>query len=554
MIQAGILLNQLTEALKPNNQPNQPKEIKLIKRFKYPFISSEDFKNTMNNLMDYINNYNSDCKLKNKKVQDYNQLVVSQNLVSKVKKEAEKKALKDFNSEFNAYFVLDYNKEIDQHNQTETIKLKKRTYKTIKWNSTLYFKAILGFYVSQIKRNNLRRLKANIKEPRKLEKVRINSYELANCKTNSQLLNLAHSKTFQRHVKRFREAGILIDYQFISPNKPIYAHINPQILAISDDKNQKIQKPQNQSFISKQGTKCSLFNHTTRTILNEIKMKADESAELPTDTTNQNNSDFYKNPRGIKTQEAAKELPQKNIEGVVINEIHEKSAELRESIQDNLQFAKDLTNNVYEFYTPISEKDIFNEMKYGLLDKSEFRTLVIQDLIKRMAKLWRKSANVHVGSWVNALKIIDDNWFMTFNGYEFDKITIFNQLQEYHYRIKRAKEWFTKNKNFNILYPSIYFDPTKTHSTEGGFAFTRQWWNSYKSTKPKAAQQKRLAKTKHKKHVAYQNQLKRMRTRVKQVIDNKITLQQLFEYLDTNKFPEEIIDLVPETIKAYEKL
>ena len=52
----------------------------------------------------------------------------------------------------------------------------------------------------------------------------------------------------------------------------------------------------------------------------------------------------------------------------------------------------------------------------------------------------------------------------------------------------------------------------------------------------------------------YQNKLKRMRTRVKMVIDHKITLQQLFNYLDTNNFPDEIIDLVPQTIAKYESL
>ena len=59
-----------------------------------------------------------------------------------------------------------------------------------------------------------------------------------------------------------------------------------------------------------------------------------------------------------------------------------------------------------------------------------------------MGKLWVKADKLHVGSWVNALKTLDNNWFMTFNGYEFDKKTTYNQLEEYYYRINKSVKWF----------------------------------------------------------------------------------------------------------------
>ena len=312
-MRAGILISQAVKTL--TNTEVRPDRIeesrKANKVFKYPFINSDDFKTTMSNFSSYVNSYNETCRIKNKDVKSYNQLVKAQNLVGKVTEIDKKRALNKFNEEHNSEFVKDYNQAINQHNQKFSLKLNKRLFQSIKWNSTLYFKAILGFYVSQIKRNNLMRMKSNVTTTRSLERVSINSYELANCQSKNELLNLAHAKTFQRHAKRFREAGILTDYIFINSKKPVYANINPEILAISDGNSPKSQNTKNQPLNYSRGTKCSLYNHTTRTLLNEIKMKAEESAELPShaEPSNTERNDFYKNPRESKT--SGEQQPQK---------------------------------------------------------------------------------------------------------------------------------------------------------------------------------------------------------------------------------------------------
>lgn len=533
-------------------KPKQPR----VKIFNYPFISPEDFKQTMHNYESFVQNYNNSLHDLNQDVKQYNKLVDAMITAKKADVKHAKFANKLFAKQNNPLFVKDFNELVEIENKKHDCPVyKKRAYIPVKWNSKLFFKAILGFYSAQIKRKNLKFLQAQKNTARPLEKVVLDSNRLANAEKNNVVLNNAHKKTFQRHIKRFREAGILIDYLFINSNKPVYYNINPEILAISDHNPQKSSKTQNadnQFFISDRGTKCTDNNHTTKAILNEIKMKADTSASK--------RSSLTLTPINLKIQEHQQKCNQEKISPSAaenlkphIQATQNNSLALRETILDNLQFAKMLHNQQFTNYQPLTKDVLYHEAHYGLLNKSEFRQLYYQDLLKRLSTLWQKSSD-NIGSWVNALKIIDANWFITFNGLEFDKTTIYNRMDEFDFRIKQAFLWFNRNKNFNILYPSEYFNPTRKHSYEGGWLFTQQWWTSHLAKNNIAPQIKKKATAEAKRRKAYQNKKKRMQTKVRQFLAEKITLDQVFDYLDTNGFPEELIDQVPETIAYYQKI
>ncbi|TYB78313.1 hypothetical protein [Bizionia myxarmorum] len=538
-------------------QAEKPKATKPGKKiFKYPFISSQDFKKSMDNYENFVQNYNNSLQDRNQDVKDYNKLVDAMMDAKKVDKKHAKFANKLFSKQNNPLFVVDYNDFVEYENKKHACPVyKKREYQTVKWQSKLFFKAILGFYSAQIKRNNTLRLQATGKAARPLEMVVLDSNRLANAQKESLILNDAHKKTFQRHIKRFREAGILTDYVFVNANKPVYYFINSEILAISDhnpEKSSKTQNAENQLFISEPRTKCADNNHTTRTFLNEIKMKADTSASkrssLSLTSFNLKVQEHQQNNNLEKDSPGAAENLKPHI-----RHAQQVSVGLKEIILDPLQFARMLHTQRFTHYEPLTKDLLYHEAHYGLLNKNEFRQLIIQDVLKRLSKLWQKS-DFHIGSWVNALKIIDANWFVTFNGLEFDKTTVLQRLDEYDFRIKQTILWFNRNKNFNILYPSEYFNTNRKNSYEGGWMFTQQWWTSHLAKNNIAPQEKKKATSEAKRRTVYQNKVKRMRTKVRQVLANKITLADLFNYLDTSGFPEEIINMVPETIAYYEKL
>ena len=538
-------LNHLTPATRIPGKDSNP-------IFKYPYISPKDFKTTMDNFETFVTNYNKSLRDLNKDVKQYNKLVDA--MITAKKPKAPIARNKAFAKANNPLFVKDFNKLVEQENKTmDCPVLKKREYKKVRWQTVPYFRAVLGFYRSQIKRNNLVRLQANRNTTRPLEKVVLDSKKLSEAKDKqtSRLLNDAHKTSFRRHIKRMREAGILTDYEFINAKKPILCNINPQILAISDHKNQKIQNTENQSFISERETKYIDNNHTTRTFINKNKMKADKSALVRSSHTLTDNNYFLQEHQQNKNLKK----PQTRRENVSAYQLaaQNSSETLKNIVLDPLQFAKQLHNQQFTHYQPLEKDLLYYEAHYGMLNKGDFRQLVIQDLLKQLSTLWQNS-QFSLGCWVNALKTIDENWFKTFTDLEFNKITIYNQLDEYYYRIKEAKRWFASNKTFNILYPSSYFQPYRKHSFQGGWQFTQQWWTSHIAKNPKKAQEKRINNKKAAKLKKFNNQKKRMQTKVRQLIAQKITLNDLYLYLDTNGFPERIIDMVPDTIAYYEKL
>lgn len=523
--------------------------------YNYPFISADDFKATMDNFEAFVENYNKKLTELNKEVKSYNKLIDQMIKLKKVDLFSAQFDNDLFKKRNNKYFTKDYNKMVDAENKKASVPVyKKRVYQKIKWNSNQFFKAILGFYSAQIKRRNLLLLQAGRKTARSLQDVVLDSRRLSLARSSSNnLMNRAHKKTFQRHIKRFREAGILIDYEFVNSNKPINCRINPQILRISDHNPKKIQNPQKQFFMNERGTKCTYNNHTTRTTLNKLKMKADKSA-LKGSSLSLTTHDFslqeHQQNKNLKKEKTGG--PQKQT--VKILNAQANSEVLVTKILNNTHFAKTLTNKQYKYYEPLSKDVLYHEAHYGLLTKKQFRQLYYQDIIKRLAPIWDHH-NVHPGSWINALKIIDETWFKTFNGLEFDKLTVYNKIEEFDFRISQVKTWLGRNKNFNLLFPSDYFNPKRKNSFDGGFAFTAQWWSSHLAKNKKSTPQtSNKANAEAKRRQKHNNYRKRLQTKVRQYIAGKITLDQVFDYLDTNGFPEVIINEVAKTINYYKNL
>ena len=534
------------------NRPDPIDKNNSNKVFKYPFITSENFAATMKNYEKYISIYNDHVLEQNQEVKKYNALVDAMLKAKKADLKAVKLLQQDFKKDNNALFVRNYNAKVEQYNTQHGPTLHKRKFVQVKWNSILIFKAVLGFYVSQIKKNNQYRMQGGIKTTRQLEKIKIDSNQLSNATIDGIEVNPVHKKTFQRHVKRLREAGVLIDYTFINSQKPIQCNINPKILVISDIKTSKPQNAKNQPFKENGSTKCTYNNHTTRTNKDNIKMKEDfntKSSENPSNNGNENYN--YKNTsrsnKKIDTQanQAAQNLTQNQYE---IIQAHQTSTILRDKILDLVEFAENLHAGEYTNYTKIPLKTLLQELKYGTLDKAEFRQIVIQDTIKQLAKNWANMPKLHIGSWVNALKTIEDNWLITFNGFVFNKQTIFEHAQQYNWRAKYVNRWFKKNSNRRILYPSEYFNPNRTHSFECGWKFTEQ---KYKSKLSKTPQQRTEAKTEAKKRKAYNYKLKQMQTQVRMYADGKKTLQEVNFFLETNGYPESIKQLLASEINKY---
>ena len=114
------------------------------------------------------------------------------------------------------------------------------------------------------------------------------------------------------------------------------------------------------------------------------------------------------------------------------------------------------------------------------------------------------------------------------------------------YRIHRAKRFFKSKKEYRIHYPCIYFDPTRKLAKEGGFAYTIEWLKQNQKYKESRATRKQQLATKAGNRRKQKTKEEKVRDQIKLFIKGKITLPQVYNYIETNKgIPDYFIAEVP---------
>lgn len=192
-----------------------------------------------------------------------------------------------------------------------------------------------------------------------------------------------------------------------------------------------------------------------------------------------------------------------------------------------------LAKGVFNSYKVIDIRILQAEANAGILTPEEFFEVVIQDLLKQSAKLYI-GKNVYAGTWQNAYNQLKENYFRTFTGVVFQKYIIAEMLQEYRWRLGYAHRYCLSHPEFNLLFPSDYFDRTRKTRHEGGFEYTKKAWNKHLKDTEKTKNRKLATKRKAKLREGKIFSAKEVTDKIKQFLKARITIETFYNFVEKN--------------------
>ncbi|MFL0063716.1 hypothetical protein [Tenacibaculum maritimum] len=554
---SGLLLLKKGAEQEQNQQPKLPQ----YSYINYPYLDSEAFKNTMDNYRQYVYKYNVKTELENEEIRIYNSTIVKSPF-QLTDTQKERKAT--FEKENKKMFSREYNQLVVEENKKGAI-FSKRKIQKIKPVSEIIFSILVGFYTSQLKVRNayllqMKRPTSTLKNS--LPKLKIDHRKLATHEIKGIPRLGICKRSAQIHVKRFREAGILINYKMINQNKPISVNFNNEIIEVLDGNSPKQQLAENKSFNSENLHNLPYNSDTTRTKnLKEKEIKgcanSTTSNECGSMLANQNESNTaspaegYKNTRRISNKTEIRieggekiKLPDFLNKPVVKNKTDLLTTNFLNRLENEKDFAAKLANGEFENYRGLRYDYLSKIDQYGLLSTDEFKQIVIQDFIKSSAKIWKKH-NVYVGEWKKTINLLKTQLFKNIT----HKSTVIKKLKELRWKLDFARTWFSKKEDVNALFPFAYFDKTRTNSNELGFYGLHSIWKSHlKYQEKKAQNDKELAQNSsaRKRKLSMQKKLTRA---ISKYDLGQFTYRQLFNYVQDN-LSHDYLTLLPALIKT----
>ena len=441
----------------------------------YPLITTSGYKAIMDKYRFYVFAYNESLKDKNETV------ILANCKIRKAVTKKEKLAIVSFKKSNSKKFTKEYNQLATEYNENNAPLINLRRYQTIKYATEIIFDVLVSFYASQLKQHNA--YKMNMGASTMISKAKpyllsIDHLRLANHKKNHfQRLDLC-KKTVQNHVKRLREAGVLINYIYINQNKPIKVQISPQILQVEDGNPPKRQLSENESVTPQSLNVLHDNNDTTRTgKLKEEKIKDTancivnlaERLCIPAEGL----PDHEENRKPPIEKQQKKSEKKKNYHFVA-------SENFRKDLLEPGEFAQKLANHDFDNYKAIRNDRLLNELQYGNLDSNELREVLLQDFLKTSAKIWRNHT-VYEGEWRKVINQFKKEFLKKV----IQRSNMIKQIYQLRFRIEFARKWFLKTQKSSkrngvvALYPSAYFDPTRTNTNEIGFGGTYKIWKTH---------------------------------------------------------------------------
>ena len=519
----------------------------------YPYLDREAMKKTMDNYRQFVYKYNQQAIKENKEIKAYNTAIVKTTCADILKQ------IIDFKAQYHSEFTQLYNELAEKHNtQLGANYIAKKRIPTIKYTSELVFSVLVGFYISQLKKRNeylleMNRPTSTLKNA--LPKLQIDHRKLAT-HTIADIPRFDFcKKTAQNHIKRLREAGILINYTYINQNKPIAVNFCPKILVILDGNLPKSQNAENKDFIASSGKKLPHNNDTTRTILlKEKEIKDCANSTVSKKESNAYPADGYKNTTGISKE--LKNHPRKisaELKTILPDFLggnkkapqntHGKLTDnFLSLLQDDRELAQELAQGKFDNYKGLRYEYLKKIELYAHVTIDEFRAILIQDFIKSSAKIWKQHP-VYVGEWKKAINHLNDTLFKGF----LHKSTLNNKLKEYRWKLNFARKWFAKSE-VPALYPSFYFDTTRTQANEIGFYGLKSVWKTHQKYVLKRQEekaQKTADKNARRRKLSAQEKLTKAVRKYKEGIYN---VAQLYSYVQTN-LPNDYLVSLPTLLK-----
>ncbi|TCP22406.1 hypothetical protein EV195_11255 [Tenacibaculum skagerrakense] len=520
----------------------------------FPYLNREGMKSAMDKYRRYVYEYNTEVQKENKEITRYNKAV-------ELPKCIELRDLKKITQVYEnkqGLFAREYNKAVEAlSKELQVSYLPKKRIQKVKYTSELVFNVLVGFYISQLKSRNTY-LQAVGRPTRVLKndlpKLKIDNRKLA----THTILGIPRldfcKKTAQNHIKRLREAGVLINYHYTNQYKPISVHFNTTIVQVLEGKSPKKQNSQNQ-LVTRECEKKLPYNSDSSIYIKRKEIKDYENfiAREKCGLESKGSvcpADGYKNTTEISTakrQTRAREhrsmmrklLPdflQTTPENSGTSSVLTRN--FLSKLMDDRELAQELTTGKYNSYTGLSYHYLRKIEQYGNVSTDEFRAVLIQDVIKSSAKIWKHHSSVHVGSWKNAINELNE---VLFSGIT-QKETLIEKLKEYRFKLEFARKWFLKH-NHNALYPSLYFDVNRKSSSGVGFFGLHSVWVSHQKYKSKKSQEQNASRRNESARVRKASAKRRLDNAIRAYRKGKYTAKQLYDYVQDNLPYEYVTEL-----------
>ena len=503
-----------------------------------PYINKDAMAMTMDNYRAYVNRYNEEIGLLNTSIKKYNsevdqQLSINQDSISDVIKNLSR------------VFVLrnsqkpakQYNELVEDFNKTYGILVKKKCHLTIKYATEIIFQQMIYLYSFKLTKYSNEYTKLSITHLAPVKQMTINSCSLSTARRNDiQAISIC-KQTIRNHRKRLEEAGVLVDYMFRGHKTGLKMNVNSEILVVYDAKTGKYSNSENQEVTPQTHKELTNMNEATGTYKNNIKKIEKGIAVFLDKGTASPDSLFVFLPEHPRQERnSTRAGAPKNVK--VSNNYSEK---LENLILHPQELAVQLSAGTFNNYKPMDSDYLERESMYGTMTREEFKDLTIQMIFCYAARLYR-GKNVYPGSWKKAINSYHEKLFLVNNGngeFLVHKSVMVQKLKEILWCLNRNHKWFLKT-GINPLFPSDYFDFSRTESKELGFEYSRKAYKlhqKYLEEKPKV--QHTIKKKTEKRKTAI-NYAKKFDNKLNQYFKNRISLDEMIDYV-TNNLPSEFM-------------
>ncbi|MBE7649252.1 hypothetical protein [Tenacibaculum finnmarkense] len=529
-------------------------EAKNYNYINYPYLDKDAVIMTMDNYRAYRDKYNDRAFLQNIEINDFNKTVLPATTPEL------KLRIKTFQKQNTELFTLQYNEQVDKFNAVLGKKyVKKRRVLKIRHSLDNIFNVFLGFQVGQLKARNAKRMEkgqSTMVLKNQFPRIEMNYTKTIDHKINGNRRLDVCRKTLYNAIQRLIEAGVLGNYLFINKKRPVYFNINTEILHVLDGKIQNNELSKNQPFSLSKEKQLPTLNNTTSTLIKRNKeddsaIRTDHNATGSRAVKQNENYDVrlagsYKVTSTLENQK----ISSKEIKKIIPDFLKGKKAALsgfNKKVRDNVlknilnenELAKMLAEGKFDTYKGVRKESLLKVTQCSGLSFEEIKEFVIQDFIKSSAKIW-KNHNVYVGEWKKTINNLNEVFFKDW----INCSSLIAAIKKNRWKLEFARKWFEHSK-VNALYPSAYFDKTRTLKKEVGFfALEDAWKKKHNNSAKKSANDDLQAKSNARKRAISKKQLEinkqntaRFRESVRNYVKGNISKRELITFV-TNNLPK----------------
>jgi len=530
-------ISSFTDSLRINALlPPQPiaeqKQEAVSPEYIHPILTSEDFKRTITKYQQHIKQYNLEVWILNVEIRKYNKPVIAFRKSAQLTRE-EKIREYIWREENKLLEPEAYNEAVEAYNNENGLQIRKKAVKQkVKPESERYFISFLHQFNMQLFNRKKFRIKLDIHLRTSLPKLEIYPNKIVSMEREGCIQLDVCTDAVRHHRVRLEEAGVLQDYSYHGPNRPVKIAFNETILSLTDNEIPPAALAGNQLVTSPQTDKVVHNNVSSRvTLLEEYKKSIDgdfgksKSSAIPAELST-------RTPRmqGAKSTDADKKnkpAARKKIQDALSK--NELSTTLTQLVDHRTDFVRELAQGIHDNYQPLSSKIYQQEAYYGAMHPTDFKELAIQDVFKFSAGIFT-DLEVHPGSWMNAYKIWMAEMFQNFNNQQLSKPNLLAKWMKSIEVLRQIKKYKLKHPDYTPTFPSLFFDTTRTEKHHNSFAFA---YKNFKLEEEKVSsfQKRKINADKSSRHKA---DLEKAILKIRLVLNGKCDLQDAWNYVRRN--------------------